>query len=231
MAPPMSVSSGDLDKVWEIKTMGKSNDGEARRLLETAAKQVNSWYYASIDKCSCILLLHTLSTLCARLACHKFGTGSADYAEAQVASQNAEGVQEVRIRLREPRSDGVFFPFEHILGTMLHELVHNAHGPHDATFYKLLDEITTECEGLMAKGIMGTGQGFEGGLGRKLSTNSHNPAAHGTAIRQAALAAAEKRMKVNAVLAGSHFAAVRGVLHSARICRRPLEVFALHVPE
>jgi hypothetical protein len=29
-----------------------------------------------------------------------------------------------------------------VLGTMLHELCHNEHGPHNAAFYKLLDEIT-----------------------------------------------------------------------------------------
>ena len=29
-----------------------------------------------------------------------------------------------------------------VLGTMLHELCHNEHGPHSAAFYKLLDEIT-----------------------------------------------------------------------------------------
>lgn len=31
----------------------------------------------------------------------------------------------------------------------------------DASFYKLLDEITSECEVLMAKGIVGTGVGFD----------------------------------------------------------------------
>ena len=30
---------------------------------------------------------------------------------------------------------------------MLHELVHNVRGPHDAVFYKLLDEITEVCFG------------------------------------------------------------------------------------
>lgn len=35
-----SISGGDLDKVWEIKTLKKEKDEEARRLLEMAAKQV-----------------------------------------------------------------------------------------------------------------------------------------------------------------------------------------------
>jgi len=32
---------------------------------------------------------------------------------------------------------------------MLHELCHNEIGPHNKLFFKLLDEITLECEALM----------------------------------------------------------------------------------
>lgn len=49
---------------------------------------------------------------------------------------------EIKIRLRPHNSEGSFFPYEDLLGTMLHELVHNVQGPHNAVFYKLLDEIT-----------------------------------------------------------------------------------------
>lgn len=38
--PISSIGGGDLDKVWEIKTLKKEKDEEARRLLEMAAKQV-----------------------------------------------------------------------------------------------------------------------------------------------------------------------------------------------
>ena len=44
-----------------------------------------------------------------------------------------------------------FIDFESVLGTLLHELVHIAYGPHDAQFYKLLDELQNECESDMAK--------------------------------------------------------------------------------
>lgn len=47
---------------------------------------------------------------------------------------------EIRIRLRD--SESTFFPYEHVLGTMLHELAHMARGPHDAQFYAVLDELT-----------------------------------------------------------------------------------------
>lgn len=38
--PLHSISKGDLDKVWEIRTLKKEMDDVARRLLEMAAKQV-----------------------------------------------------------------------------------------------------------------------------------------------------------------------------------------------
>jgi len=48
---------------------------------------------------------------------------------------------EIKIRLRRPNCEWDFFPYEQILDTMLHELCHNEHGPHNAQFYNLLDEI------------------------------------------------------------------------------------------
>jgi hypothetical protein len=67
---------------------------------------------------------------------------------------------------------------------MLHELTHNVRGPHDALFYKKLDELAAECEELIARGIVGSGQGFDAPSagrigGRRLvgndnsSSNSH----------------------------------------------------------
>lgn len=72
------------------------------------------------------------------------------------------------IRLRPPHNDNVFYPMNELIGTMLHELTHNKHGPHDSKFYKLLDELTTKQELIIAKG----GPVFEQepfqGLGNKL---------------------------------------------------------------
>jgi hypothetical protein len=55
---------------------------------------------------------------------------------------NIDGGREVRVRLRRHNHESEFYPYEDVLGTLLHELTHNVHGPHDAKFYKLLDEIT-----------------------------------------------------------------------------------------
>lgn len=47
----------------------------------------------------------------------------------------------VRLRLRRVNRDEEFIPFDQVLDTMLHELCHNAHGPHNASFYKLWDDL------------------------------------------------------------------------------------------
>ena len=52
---------------------------------------------------------------------------------------------EIRLRLRQPHSKGEFLPFESVLGTMLHELCHNHIGPHNQSFYALLDELRKAC--------------------------------------------------------------------------------------
>lgn len=47
----------------------------------------------------------------------------------------------MKLRLRRPNRDNEFYPFHQVLDTMLHELCHNAHGPHNALFYKLWDDL------------------------------------------------------------------------------------------
>lgn len=46
----------------------------------------------------------------------------------------------ILIRLRYHSNDQSFLPMGDLIGTMLHELVHNTFGPHDNRFYNLLDE-------------------------------------------------------------------------------------------
>ena len=53
----------------------------------------------------------------------------------------------IKIRLRPAHGgDQDFLDFNDLLGTMLHELVHISRSPHDAVFYKLLDELWDEYE-------------------------------------------------------------------------------------
>jgi hypothetical protein len=65
------------------------------------------------------------------------------------------GTLEIRVRLRAAGRVSDFLPYESVLGTMLHELAHNIVGPHDASFYKLLDDLS--------KVRMGGGGGAWGG--------------------------------------------------------------------
>ncbi|KAG8501029.1 hypothetical protein CXB51_003116 [Gossypium anomalum] len=94
----------------------------------------------------------------------------------------------VKLRLRRPNR---------VLDTMLHELCQNAHGPHNASFYKLCDELRKECEELMSKGITGIGEGFDL-LGRHLGGFSRQPPL--SSLRQTALAAAENRACLGSLL-------------------------------
>jgi DNA-dependent metalloprotease WSS1 len=49
-------------------------------------------------------------------------------------------------------------PIEQVIDTMLHELSHIAHGPHDANFHALWNQLRDEHAGLIIKGY--TGEGF-----------------------------------------------------------------------
>ncbi|KAH9300947.1 hypothetical protein KI387_012530, partial [Taxus chinensis] len=175
--PVASIESGQLCKVWEIKTLGKSRDADAKKLLESVAKQVQPIMAKRKWR------VKLLSEFCP--------------SNPSLLGLNVGGGAEVKIRLRRPNRESDFYPYEDLLGTMLHELTHNEHGPHDAKFYKLLDEITKECEELMVKGISGTGQGFDA-PGRRLGGFSYNPPL--SSLRQSALAAAEKRARQGALV-------------------------------
>ncbi|KAH1114664.1 hypothetical protein J1N35_008042 [Gossypium stocksii] len=77
---------------------------------------------------------------------------------------------------------------------MLHELCHNAHGPHNASFYKLWDELRKKCEKLMSKGITGTGE--------STIRDALSPI-------QAAAMAAERRLQDD-IWCGSHCSEIAG---------------------
>lgn len=171
------MNLGDLNKVWEVKPLKKAGEDEARKILERVAKHVQP-----------IMRKHKwrvklLSEFCPN--------------NPALLGLNVGGGIHVKLRLRRPNRDWDFFPFDQILDTMLHELCHNVHGPHNADFYKLWDEIRKECEELMAKGITGTGEGFDL-PGRRLGGFSRQPPV--SSLRQTALAAAEKRARLGSLV-------------------------------
>lgn len=62
------------------------------------------------------------------------------------------------LRLRYPSDRNQFMPIENVIDTMLHELAHIVHGPHDSKFHALWDQLRDEHQGLIIKGY--TGEGF-----------------------------------------------------------------------
>ncbi|XP_057472535.1 uncharacterized protein LOC130761092 [Actinidia eriantha] len=170
------MNVGDLHKVWEIKALKKVGQDEARKILERVAKQVQP-----------IMRKHKWRVKLLSEFCPNNPT---------LLGLNVGGGVHVKLRLRRPNRDLDFFPFDQVLDTMLHELCHNVHGPHNASFYKLWDELRKECEDLMTKGITGTGEGFDL-PGKRLGGFSCQPL---SSIRQTALAAAEKRARLGSLL-------------------------------
>ncbi|GMH05802.1 hypothetical protein Nepgr_007642 [Nepenthes gracilis] len=168
---------GDLNKVWETKALKKPGQEEAKKILERIAKQVQP-----------IMRKHkwrvkVLSEFCPN--------------NHHLLGLNVGGGVHVKLRLRRPNRDWDFFPFDQILDTMLHELCHNVHGPHNASFYQLWDELRKECEELITNGISGTGVGFDL-HGRRVGGFSRQPPL--SSLRQTALAAAEKRRQLGSLL-------------------------------
>ncbi|KAK9689464.1 hypothetical protein RND81_09G060900 [Saponaria officinalis] len=169
---------GDLHKVWEIKVLKKKAlQDEARKILERIAKQVQP-----------IMRKHNWRVKVLSEMYPK---------RKQLLGLNVGAGIEVKLALRRPDNEMEFNPFNEVLDTMLHELCHNAHGPHNASFYKLWDQLREECEELMTKGIIGSGEGFDL-PGRRLGGFSRQPPL--SSLRKTSLAAAENRQKLNSLL-------------------------------
>ncbi|KAI1751913.1 WLM-domain-containing protein [Xylaria castorea] len=71
---------------------------------------------------------------------------------------NVDRGKKICLRLRYPGDRNQFLPLEQVADTMLHELAHNVHGPHDAKFHALWNQLRDEHLSLTLKGY--TGEGF-----------------------------------------------------------------------
>ncbi|KAL4780819.1 WLM domain-containing protein [Aspergillus varians] len=71
---------------------------------------------------------------------------------------NVNGGQKICLRLRYPADHNQFLPFEQVVDTMLHELCHIVHGPHNQQFHALWNQLRDEHAELAIKGY--TGEGF-----------------------------------------------------------------------
>ncbi|KNA13933.1 hypothetical protein SOVF_112060 [Spinacia oleracea] len=166
----MQIDLNELNKVWEVKPLKTTGVNEARKILENVATQV-----LPIMR-NRKLKVRTLSEFSPSNPSHM--------------GLNIDGGAEIKIRLRRPEKQWDFFPDEEIIDTMLHELCHNKHGPHNADFYKLLDELKQEYEELMAKGVKGIGMELD--LSEKPMGGSSQPGPL-PFLHQKALKPAERR--------------------------------------
>ncbi|KAI9699185.1 MAG: hypothetical protein M1820_007264 [Bogoriella megaspora] len=85
--------------------------------------------------------------------------------DTRLLGLNINRTDKICIRLRYTPDPSQFLPTETVVDTMLHELSHVVHGPHDAKFHGLWNELRDEHFSLSMKGY--TGEGFLG-QGRKL---------------------------------------------------------------
>jgi len=108
--------------------------------------------------------------------------------QANLLGLNHDHGRKIEIRLRNPRDESQFLSEESVLRTLLHELCHNEIGPHNAQFYKLLDEITAKAENLIISKGFSTTSG-----GKKLSNERRNPDI--VDKRRLSAAAAERRLQ------------------------------------
>ncbi|TLD27314.1 hypothetical protein PspLS_04553 [Pyricularia sp. CBS 133598] len=76
----------------------------------------------------------------------------------KVPGLNVNRTHKILVRLRHPGDVNQFLPFEEVTDTLLHELAHIVHGPHDSKFHALWDQLRDEHEGLLRSGY--TGDGF-----------------------------------------------------------------------
>lgn len=79
--------------------------------------------------------------------------------------------QKICIRLRHTHNVNEFLPLTSLLGTMIHELTHNKHGPHNDVFKNYMNQMIRELEDLMSQGF--TGGGFYS-PGRRLGIKPKN---------------------------------------------------------
>lgn len=101
---------------------------------------------------------------------------------------NTGGCIKIYLRLRHAGDERQFLPLDQVTDTMLHELTHIVHGPHNKDFHSLWNQLRDEHMELAIKGY--TGEGFLS-AGRRLGGNAIFIPPH--EARRRATAAAERR--------------------------------------
>lgn len=171
-----ATSSPGDDVVLLFKTCGRDNDEKAMMMLKRVASLVKP-----------LMKKHNFRL---PLLTEMFPDNP------NLLGLNVGGGREIRLRLRYASDESRFLDEESVVGTMLHELTHNRRSPHDAQFYKILDEFTAEYEAAVANGWRG--EGFLAPGKRVGEGVSHNLPDHIARAKAADLL--EKRGKLMAIM-------------------------------
>lgn len=184
MAPQSRMVTLDSDMFkccHKLSTLGWSQDAYARSLLQRATDQVRP---IMAKRRWAVPLVAEFYPPATNLLGMNRGHGS-----------------KIELRLRSPRDRDAFLSYETILGTLLHELAHIDVGPHNAQFYKLLDELNAECDALIAQGNDGTGDRAFGGRGQRIGEGLRGNVPRHVA-RERAVRAAQQRARVGRLMQG-----------------------------
>ncbi|KAF1784676.1 WLM domain [Phytophthora cactorum] len=117
--------------------------------------------------------------------------------DGALLGMNVNRGAKIYVRLRPKRTPESFYPYEALLETLLHELTHMVHGPHNEAFYQYLEELKQEMEALMVRGLVGEEdiRFADAGAGQRLGGNNIS-----VPIRVAAVLAAKRREQYNSLL-------------------------------
>jgi DNA-dependent metalloprotease WSS1 len=145
-----SVSSGKESPVRINHILSFPNQRDARELLNRV------WYeFEPIIKQRGYRIF-SLSELC---CCRDSRKRSSKSAQTKVSpsilgyNKSRGHGHEIYLRLRQPENHNQLFPYEDVAGTMAHELAHCVHGPHNVSFYRLMEEILEEHAVAMIQGF------------------------------------------------------------------------------
>eukprot|EP00871_Galdieria_phlegrea_P004391 jgi/Galph1/4953/GphlegSOOS_G3603.1 len=116
----------------QIETLGLHDDFRARKILTEVANRVQP--IMAKKKWTVLKLIEFTPK------------------DKKLLGLNVNQGEEIRVRLREAVDNQVFMPIESIIGTVLHELVHNVYKSHNKDFYSLLNVVVEEFESLRHHG-------------------------------------------------------------------------------
>ncbi len=172
------MNSSDKYKCQHVETLKWSNDETVTKLLSKASRMVQPIMVRRKWKVPKLSEFYPTNP--------------------RLLGLNINRGQEIKIRCRLPSDQKSLYQIDHIVETLLHELCHIVHGPHNSNFYKLLDQLREELDEFQKKGVEGTGYGFDI-EGKKLDTEKVNNLSRHEA-KLAAVKAAEKRAKIRSMM-------------------------------